>query len=230
LNNYDIINIDGGTMKNVYLLNNMSTDNEIKKEFDSLNLVDTIVLIAGDFNNYDANRKAEERVIKWLESMKITYNYVHMIDNRQNKGNQERLINSSDLVIMMDGHPIKQIKHIEKNGINHLLANKQNLIAFGYGATNLGYEINLAKNEKRNIVENYSYQGIGVTDLNIEPHFDEMDLFHNPSELMPNTIFNETTILTKDSGIVIGDQIKYINNIYHANYGKLEKVSINKRK
>ncbi len=227
---YGIINIYGGSMKNVYLLNNMSTDNEIKKELKYINSVDTISVIAGDFNNYEHNTKALEKLINWLEQVEIKYNYIYMIDNRHNLGNKQRLLDASDMIIVMDGLPTKQIKHINEAKINANLLNKGIYIGLGYGATNLGDNINLAKNEQRNILEHTSYRGIGIIDFNIEPHFDEMDLFHNANELMPNNIFNETLFLSKDSGIVTGDNITYINNVYKANFGQLEKLNQSKRK
>ncbi|MCD8562362.1 MAG: hypothetical protein LRY26_01025 [Bacilli bacterium] len=50
-----------------------------------------------------------------------------MIDNRHNLGNKQRLLDASDMIIVMDGLPTKQIKHINEAKINTNLLNKRNL-------------------------------------------------------------------------------------------------------
>lgn len=83
--------------------------------------------------------------------------------------NFKNIINSADLLVLPGGNPINQIEIINKINLKNIINKAKVVIGVSAGAINLSEEA-IYFNDYSKKVE--MYDGIGLTDINVYPHFD----------------------------------------------------------
>jgi len=127
------------------------------------------VLIASSPDNYKTTDMYFKEFKKYFKKFKIKE--IELIDKRINKFAAMQKIKSADIVLLTGGNPINQLAFIKEYEIAELIK--------GFNGTIIGISagaINLAKiaycSTDDDFPKSLSYEGLGLTDLTIDPHFD----------------------------------------------------------
>ena len=140
----------------------------IKKYYDSNGV---FVFIASDFNMHSKTDKYINVFINMFNEYNITFKKVYCIDSRVTKEEAQHHIEKADIVWISGGDTLKQIKHINEYDLISDLQNREGItIGMSAGSINMAKKVILAKDIEDNIPELSIYEGIGLVDINIEPH------------------------------------------------------------
>lgn len=157
-----------------YLLSGMDEKNDynfypdIAKKFKKeLKKFNTIVYIP----TYPDNKEKCENLSKSEKFKNIGINFEKniVLDNSYSAKEIEKIINQNELFFLYGGDPYKQIKFIEKYNITEMIKNKV-IIGLSAGSINMCKNAICTKDE--DFKESNIYQGMGLVDFSIEPHFD----------------------------------------------------------
>lgn len=163
-------------MKTNYLFSKIDRDkgfnnNQIKYIKEDIKNNMSITFIASLFNEYERNDKQIKEIIKVFNNINITFNKVHLIDNRISKENSIKYIEESDIVYLMGGSPEEEMKSIKEYNLFDILKERDGItMGTSAGAMNQAKKI-IYKDD----FDNYKikeYEGLGIIDYNIYPHFD----------------------------------------------------------
>lgn len=181
-----------------------------------------ITFIASLFNEYERNDKQVKEIIKVFNNINITFNKIHLIDNRISKENSIKYIEESDIIYLLGGSPEEEIKSIKEYNLFDILKERDGItIGTSAGAMNQAKKI-IYKDD----FDNYKikeYEGLGIIDYNIYPHFDVnnkeyMEEVYEISKYIKIIgLPNESFIRVKDSNIEI------IGNYYIIKNGIIER-------
>ena len=152
-----------------------------------------------------------------FKSNGIIFKETHVIDNRISKKEAKEYIKKAEVVWLSGGNTLNQIKEIKEYDLIETLQNREKVtIGMSAGSINMAKRVVLAKDINDNIPELSIYDGIGLVDINIEPHFDPTDEEHNKDiyEASKSStiygLYDDSFIKIVDDEITIyGDYIKY---------------------
>ena len=132
-----------------------------------------IAFITADFNDYSSNDKYIKKLIKLFNDKEFIFNSVYTIDNRIDSYEMKNYIKDSDIVFLLGGDTLKQIKFINKYKLKNIIKEKNKVvIGMSAGSINMAKKVVLARDIDDGIPNLSIYKGIGITDINIEPHCD----------------------------------------------------------
>ena len=163
-------------MKINYLFSKIDRDkglnnNQIKYIKEDIKNNMSITFIASLFNEYERNDKQIKEIIKVFNNINITFNKVHLIDNRISKENSIKYIEESNIIYLLGGSPEEEMKSIKEYKLFDILKEREGItIGTSAGAMNQAKKI-IYKDD----FDNYKikeYEGLGIIDYNIYPHFD----------------------------------------------------------
>ena len=167
-----------------------------------------ITFIASLFNEYERNDNQIKELIKIFNKVNITFNKIHLIDNRISKENAIKYIEESDIIYLLGGSPEEEMKSIKEYKLFDILKEREGItIGTSAGAMNQAKKI-IYKDD----FDNYKikeYEGLGIIDYNIYPHFDVnnkeyMEEVYEISKYIKIIgLPNESFIRIKDSNIEI---------------------------
>lgn len=149
-----------------YLFSNIDKVNgfneqQIKYLSKDLKTCKSILFIPGD---YDKEKYIiyKDKIINWLKSIEVSFSecYLTGLDDE---------LKSYDVIFLMGGNPINQIEIINKINLKNIINKSKVVIGVSAGAINLSKEA-IYFNDYSKKVE--MYDGIGLTDINVYPHFD----------------------------------------------------------
>lgn len=133
----------------------------------------SFVFVASDFENTYKSDKYSTAIISNFNNKDILFNDVYVIDSRTSKEDALNLIRNSAIVFLSGGDTLKQINSIKDYGLIPALQEREGItIGLSAGSINMAKKVVLAKNLEDNIPELSIYDGIGLVDINIEPHLD----------------------------------------------------------
>lgn len=149
-----------------YLFSNIDKVNgfneqQIKYLSKDLKTCKSILFVPGDYDKekYIINK---DKIINWLKSIEVSFSecYLTGLDDE---------LKSYDVIFLMGGNPINQIEIINKINLKNIINKAKVVIGVSAGAINLSKEA-IYFNDYSKKVE--MYDGIGLTDINVYPHFD----------------------------------------------------------
>lgn len=149
-----------------YLFSNIDKVNgfneqQIKYLSKDLKTCKSILFIPGD---YDKEKYIiyKDKIINWLKSIEVSFSecYLTGLDDE---------LKSYDVIFLMGGNPINQIEIINKINLKNIINKAKVVIGVSAGAINLSKEA-IYYNDYSEKIE--MYDGIGLTNINIYPHFD----------------------------------------------------------
>lgn len=204
-------------MRIVYLLSGPLKEGGFPKDVrDSLkkDLIDVknCTLICTKPKSFDRNDNYKKRMIRDLLEV-ANIKKVSLLDDRVNASEGIKILNSSDLIYLIGGDPIKQLDYIKKNHYDESIKNSNCiLIGTSAGAVNLTKTAYYSKDDFIN--KSFFYEGLGIVDFTIDPHFYETDI-EILNEFKKFNKIHKIYGLDNDSGIRIkGKDIKVLGKVY----------------
>lgn len=131
----------------------------------------SFVFVASDFGGHEKSEKYCNIFLKRFQEKGISFSKTHIVDFSISREMARELIETADVVWLSGGDTLLQISQIREYGLVEPLQNRCDVtIGMSAGSINMARRVVLAKDESDNIPELSVYEGIGLVDLNIEPH------------------------------------------------------------
>lgn len=214
-------------MQNIYIISGSYTKRYFEKDFieelkKELNDNNILCFIPTDFADIEKNKERCVKMSGWFEQEGIVFNKKNIIDYSVNEKEAENMIKESNLIFLNGGDTLKQIEGINKLNIAKTIKNKgQNVVGMSAGAINLAKRVVVARDIEDNIPETKVYKGIGLSNINIEPHCDFEDNNHW-NDLLEASKINKIYCMVDNCSIIIKDnKIKYFGNYCIIENGKI---------
>ena len=149
-----------------YLFSNIDKVNgfsELQSKYLSKDLrnCNNILFVPSDYDN-EKYTIYKDKIISWFDNIGISFKENHLVSIDDE-------LNDYDVIFLMGGNPIKQIEIINKINLKNLINKAKVVIVVSAGAINLSNEA-IYYNDYSEKIE--IYDGIGLTDINVYPHFD----------------------------------------------------------
>ena len=149
-----------------YLFSNIDKVNgfsELQSKYLSKDLrnCNNILFVPSDYDN-EKYTIYKDKIISWFDNIGISFKENHLVS-------VDDELNDYDVIFLMGGNPIKQIEIINKINLKNLINKAKVVIGVSAGAINLSNEA-IYYNDYSEKIE--IYDGIGLTDINVYPHFD----------------------------------------------------------
>lgn len=195
-----------------------------------------ISFIASDFSNYEKTDKYTRTIMSAFNDKNIKFKEVVIIDNRITKDEMKRYLSNSDFVFLHGGDTLKQIKYIKGNELDIEIKKVKNIMGVSAGAINLAKIVVLARDITDNIPKLSIYEGVGVTDINIEPHFNFYDDIHL-KDIIEASFNSKIIVMAEDTYILIdknkekifGNYLEAFNGIFYLNNKEMDYEDFRKR-
>lgn len=202
-----------------YLFSNIDKVNgfneqQIKYLSKDLKTCKSILFIPGD---YDKEKYIiyKDKIINWLKSIEVSFSecYLTGLDDE---------LKSYDVIFLMGGNPINQIEIINKINLKNIINKAKVVIGVSAGAINLSKEA-IYFNDYSEKVE--MYDGIGLTDINVYPHFDITNEYFVEEVKMVSRL-KSLIALPNNSFIKIDDkQIEFIGDSFKIDKENIIKIN-----
>lgn len=216
---------ENGKIKAVKL-SNLNLIETLKREVDKF---DNLLFICSSPDDYKKNEEYSEIIAKSLSLSGIKFQMSDLIDSRNwlfSKG----LINNSDLIILLGGNPLEQIEFFNDIELKEKLKSyKGCLMGISAGTINMANFSYCSKDEE--VEESIYYKGLGVTQVNVEPHFDINDKQRIDEILLEDSKKRSFVALPDESFIVVKkDDISLYGDGYYFYEGNYKKIDENLNK
>ena len=212
-------------MKKIFLLSGSYILKEIPNDIaqiihQSLTNNNLVVFIASNFASHESNDRHFANIVKWFEDKDIIFKNNILLDSRIQKEKMPKYIKQADMVFICGGDVLIQMKNIRKYGLIKPLRKRKNIIVgMSAGAINMAKKVVLAKDVEDNIPQMSIYQGIGLTNINIEPHIDLANKTHI-REVLEASNHGEIILLDHESSVIQeNDAITHFGKYYIAKKG-----------
>lgn len=185
-------------MKSIYLISGSYVKEGFPQDIsdcmkEEINDNYSFCFIPTKFDEIDKNNERCNKILTWFKDKDILFKKYFVIDDRLTSEEAINIIKESDVIFLTGGDTLRQIDGINKLKIKDVLHNSGKvIIGMSAGAINMAKNVVLTKDIEDNIPETCFYEGIGVTDINIEPHCDFSDKEH----------FNDLLEASKKSKII----------------------------
>ena len=189
---------------------------------------DNVLFISSDPDDYKNNENYASTIEKSLSLSGIKFNYSDVLDSR-NWLFSRSLIKNSDLVILLGGDPLTQMEFFNNIELKEKLKGyKGCLMGISAGTVNMASYVYCSKDE--DIEETLHYKGLGITNINIEPHFEVGNVERINNVLIPDSKQTPFIALPNESFIVIKDKKTelYGEGYYFkdGNFNKIDNINI----
>lgn len=133
----------------------------------------SFVFIASDFAGHSKTDKHSDAFLNMFRDNGIVFNEIHIIDDRITKEKAIQYIEKAYIIWIAGGDTLKQIAYLKEYNLIPILQSREGItIGMSAGSINMAKRVVLAKDTDDNIPELSIYDGIGLVDINIEPHLD----------------------------------------------------------
>ena len=198
-----------------YTMNGFNNDvmMEFKKEMSKINDLKKLCFIPTDFSDIKKNKERCRKIQKWFKKHNIIFDDVFIIDDSVSNDEACIIINSSNVIFLNGGDTLMQIDGLNKKNIRNKISSFSKIIVgMSAGAINMAKNVLITKDEDDNIPETMLYPGIGVTNINVEPHCDFSDKNHW-NDLIEASKINKIYCMTGNCSIIVdGDKEKVLGN------------------
>lgn len=205
-------------MKYILMSGSFKTNEIPKKIINFLNRnlkkINSISFVTSTFEDYEKNDYYVEKMKNSFAEKNIKFENVYIIDSRLTESKMKRNINSSNIVFILGGNTLKQMEYINKYNLKNAIKNENHiLIGVSAGAINMAKKVVLAKDLSDDIPSFSIYEGIGVSDYNIESHCDFNDNIHF-KDLIEASFYTNLIVMNENCFIIINDKNKKIYGDY----------------
>lgn len=165
----------------------------------------SIVFVASDFTSHSRTDKHVKIFLDMFKNNNIILNEFHVVDDRITQKESLQYIEKADIIWLSGGDTLKQIEYLKEYNLISCLQNRDGItIGMSAGSINMAKKVVLARDMEDNIPELSIYDGIGLVDINIEPHLDSSSENHL-NEILEATQFSTIYGLNDNSFIKIVD-------------------------
>lgn len=139
----------------------------------------SFVYIASDFSGHDRSEYYFQLSLHEFKRNGITFDSSAIVDFECIPDEAASLIRNADIVMLAGGPTLKQMEHIREYKLAEVLQNRDGItIGISAGSINMAKREVLARDVSDDIPELSIYDGIGLVELNIEPHSYELTPDH----------------------------------------------------
>ena len=201
---------------------NINIQKVINKELSNYKSM-AIICASDDYDKNDIIIDGTSERIGVKEIFK-NINTFYLIDKRTNIEDMIKILNKVDIIYLFGGNPLVQLEITKRINYKEIFKNKV-LLGLSAGTMNLGKIGYYSKDEDYD--KTFFYEGLGITNTIIEPHFD-INNTSQVEEILNSSSKHKIIGLPNDSCIVIkeSDNIEYINDYYVAEKGKIKRKEI----
>ncbi len=129
------------------------------------------LFIASNPNSYDANDSYARITFESFNLSGFNFTTLNVLDSR-NQSNAENLVKNASLVYLAGGDAIREMQFFNELNLSNLLKQYSKIvIGQSAGAINLSVEVYCSPEDESEIQNERYFQGLGLTNINIEPHF-----------------------------------------------------------
>ena len=201
-------------------INNKLLLENLKKE---IRKCENLLFVCSSPDDYKKNDAVANLISKSLSLSGLKFRMYDLIDSRNwlfSKG----LINNADLIILLGGDPIEQIEFFNNIELKDKLKKYNNcLMGISAGTINMADYVYCSKDGK--IESSLYYRGLGITNINIEPHFNIEDTQRINNVLLPDSNERPFVALPDESFIMLkNNTIKLYGEAYYFNEGQYKKI------
>ena len=194
---------------------------------------DTFVYFASDPSCFEKTDMYAKFVFDSFKLSGFKFKNYIIIDNRFN-GDLKSVVESADIIFLTGGDTKTQMDFFERIGLRDILKDYEGvIIGQSAGSMNLANLV-VCPPEKEDI-STYTWNGLGIVDINIEPHFSEElfykdDFYNNKlkeiSKIYSLYAYGDGTHIYYD-----GSNYSIYGDVYYLFDSKLEKInSVNYKK
>jgi len=202
-------------------VNNKDLIIELKRELKGYS---NLVFICSTPDSYEKTEMYASLIAKSLSLSGIKFDMVDIIDDR-NWLFTKSLTSNADLIVLMGGDPLCQIEFFDNIELKDKLKNYKGII-LGISAGTINMAVNAYCSKDSNIDNSHYYDGLGLTNLNIEPHFDMKDSKRIKEILLEDCKKQPFIALDDDSFIIVkGNTGRIFGSAYYFKEGEYKKIS-----
>ncbi len=177
---------------------------------------DSLVFVSAWPDDYARNDSDSDGMHSMFEECNIPFTRHCVIDNRMEASHATKLIHEASCVFLMGGYPKLQLQLIRDKGLDIAICDSTAaVLGVSAGA------INMAKRSLDTKESPVPYDGLGLADITVKPHFNLENqrvlstLLHISTELPICAMEDESAIF------VAGDHISYTGLIHWVSKGKI---------
>jgi len=185
-----------------------------------------IVFIPTVFIDNDKNQQFSDLYLKIFSNIGISFNNAIIINSKMNKERAKEEVETADVIFLMGGNTEAQIKNIKEYGLIPSLQKRDGVtIGISAGSINMSDNVILVRYDKETLL----YKGIGLVDINVDPHFSFEDKEYIQNNLLPASYGKKLICLTDESIIRISEtnEIMYFGNCYEIKDGNIRLINSN---
>lgn len=139
----------------------------------------SFLFIASDFSGYSKTDRYTEDILNMFRNKGIVFNEFQVIDDRIIEEKAKQYIENADIIWLSGGDTLKQIAYLKEYKLIPFLQSREGItIGMSAGSINMAKKVVLAKDIDDNIPALSIYDGIGIVDINIEPHLNASNEEH----------------------------------------------------
>ena len=189
----------------------------INKELNRYNSI-AIICASDDYSKNDTLIDGTSDKIG-IRNMFNSIKEFYLIDRRTSVDDMISIIKKVNIIYLFGGNPLIQLDIIKRIDYKELFKDKV-LLGISAGSMNLGKIGYYSKDEDYD--KTFFYEGLGFTDITIDPHFD-MNTRKHVNEIVNSSYKHRIIGLSNDSCIVIKDNKRYyVNNYFVVKDGKIK--------
>ena len=198
-------------------LDNVDLVSNLKGEIEKY---DNLVFICSTPDDYEKNDSFASIITKSLSLSGLKFAMSDLIDSR-NWLFTKSLVTNADLIVLLGGDPLEQMEFFNSIELKEKLKYFNGcLLGISAGTINMANKVYCSKDD--HIEESLIYNGLGLVDISVEPHFDESNLSRINDVLIPDSqktsfiaIPDESFILVKEGNTKIcGDAYLFKDGSY----------------
>lgn len=177
----------------------------------------SIVFVSGWPLDYDRNDIRLESMYNMFSEHGLHFLSHSVIDNRMETSEAVQMIREASCIFLMGGHPESQLQFIRSKGLDTAIRANTNAAILGVSAG----AINMAKRSLGTTEFLAPYDGLGLGDITIKPHFQLGDQ-QVVSSLLQISMELPIFAMEDYSAIFVADStISFIGKIYCVNKGRI---------
>lgn len=173
----------------------------------------SIAFVVSDFIDNAKTDRHVNIIINSFNKIGISFNSVKIIDYRIDKNEAKEYIEKSDILFIMGGDTYNEFQYIKEYNLIKLIKNFNGII-IGVSAGSLNMSKNVCYLDEYKEYNLVQYEGLGLTNINIYPHFDI-----NNKEFVKETLevskHKKIYALPNESFIIIKDNKYDIVGVYY---------------
>ena len=199
-------------------LDNVDLVANLKSEIEKY---DNLVFICSTPDDYEKNDSFASVITKSLSLSGLKFAMSDLIDSR-NWLFTKSLVTNADLIVLLGGDPLEQMEFFNSIELKEKLKHFNGcLLGISAGTINMANKAYCSKDD--DIEESLIYNGLGLVDISVEPHFDASNLSRINDVLIPDSqktsfiaIPDESFILVKEGNAQIyGDAYLFKDGAYN---------------